>query len=329
MGGDIEISADDTETPTDDESDAEGPLEIRRATHDDYEGVVDFTSDIWADRGGDYLPDIYHEWLEDEDETDRKTFLATVDGTAVGIVQAVMLSPDEAWFQSLRVASDYRRQGVSRRLNEACFEWARNRGATVGRIMVFSWNAASLASARAIGFDPSTEFRFAYPDPDPDATGPASRTISTDPTAAWRYWTHSDARDHLRGLGLASEESWALRELTAADLERFAGETSVIVVEGPDGLSGVAYRSRTYDRRNDDGVEETWAEYGVGAWDDVGAARALFAAISRDAAATGADRTRVAIPETAGFVTDAAATGAGLADEPEFVLEIDLTADGR
>jgi len=301
-------------------------MNVRRATADDYEAVVELTSDIWADRGGDYIPDVYHEWLEDEPGEGKKTFLAEIDGGAAGIVQGVMLSSDEAWFQSMRVSSDHRREGVSQRLNEASFAWAREQGATVGRVMIFSWNTASFAAARAAGFEPLTEFRFAHVEPDSDATPPEGHSVSSDPTAAWRYWTHSDAREQLRGLGLAPEESWAMRELTRADFETFADETAVFAVEGTAGLAGTAYRTRTYDRTTDGGEEETWAEYGVGAWDDVDAARALFAAIARDAVTAGADRTRVVIPETAAFVTDAAYAGAELADEPDFVLEIDLSA---
>ncbi|APW96621.1 GNAT family N-acetyltransferase [Halobiforma lacisalsi AJ5] len=311
-------------------TDSDDEIRIRRATHDDYEGVRAFTEDIWDDRGGDYIPEIYHDWLEDEDERDRKkTFLATVEETPVGIVQAVLLSPDEAWFQGIRVAADYRGRGISRRLNEACFEWARERGATVGRILIHSWNTASFAAARSSGFEPVTQFRFAEPDPDPDAgvdpaAGPAR--VTSDPHAAWRYWTHSDARERLEGLGMAPEETWALRELTRADFERLADETAVFAVEREEGLAATAYRTRTYDRENDDGTETTWAEYGVAGWEDADAARPLFAAISRDAAAVGADETRVLIPETTRFVTDAAFAGAGLAEEPDFVLGVDLTA---
>jgi GNAT superfamily N-acetyltransferase len=307
-------------------ADADPSIEIRRATHDDYEAVADFTSEIWPDRGGDYIPRIYHDWLEDGPGRGKKTFLAEIDGEAVGIVQGVMLTDDEAWFQSMRVAADYRRQGVSHRLNETTFEWAREQGATVGRVMVFSWNAASLGAARASGYEPLTEFRFAHPDPDPDATGP--HAVSSDPTKAWRYWTHSDARAHLNGLGLAPEESWAVRELARADFGRLADETAVFAVESEDGLAGVGYRTRTVERTADEtgsGEPETWAEYGLGAWDDVDAVRSLFAAVARDAAALEADATRIAIPETARFVTDAAATGADLSEEPDFVLGIDLT----
>ncbi|WP_265110116.1 GNAT family N-acetyltransferase [Halosolutus halophilus] len=305
-------------------------IEIRRARHDDYDAVVDFTNDLWSDRGGDYIPRIYHEWLEDDDEP-KKTFVAELDGEVAGIVQGVMVSTDEAWFQGMRVAPDARRRGVSGRLNEACFEWARERGATVGRIMVFSWNTAGLGAARASGFDPSMEFRFAHPAPDPEARRPAP--VSNDPAAAWRYWTHSDARTRLDGLGLAPEETWAVRELTRDDFDRFADESSVFAVESVDGLAGAAYRTRTVERSAaDDGdtdgdATETWAEYGVAAWADVDAARSLFGAIARDAATLGADRTRVLIPETVGYVSDATYAGADVSDEPDFVLGIDLVAD--
>jgi len=310
------------------DSDADAAIEIRRATHDDYDAVAAFTGDIWVDRGGDYIPQVYHEWLEDGPGQGKKTFLAEVDGEAAGIVQAVMLSPDEAWFQGMRVAADYRRQGVSRRLNEATFAWAREQGATVGRVMIFSWNATSLGAARASGFAPITEFRFAHPEPDPTADGP--HRVSSDPTSAWRYWTHSEARDHLHGLGLAPGESWAMRELTHADFERLADKTAVFAVESDTGLAGTAYRSRTYDSTvgtDDSSESKTWAEYGVAAWDDVDAARSLLAAIARDGAACGADATRVLIPETARHVTDVPLVGADIAEEPDFVLGIDLTAE--
>ncbi|WP_306056157.1 GNAT family N-acetyltransferase [Natronococcus wangiae] len=297
-------------------------IEIRRATHDDYEGVKAFTETLWEDRGGDYIPEIYHDWLEDEDDDHKKTFLADAGDDVAGIVQAVMLSPDEAWFQGMRINPDYQRQGLSGRLNEACFDWARERGATVGRIMIFSWNAASLGAARKGGFEPATEFRFAHPEPDSGVAGPDA--VSSDPATAWRYWTHSDAREHLNGLGFAPEETWAVRELTRDDFAAFADETAVFAVERENGTAAASYRVRTYDRENDDGGTVTWAEYGVGAWDDVDAARSLLAAIARDAAAVGADRTRVLIPETAAYVSDASYAGAEISEEPDFAFGIDL-----
>ncbi len=308
-------------------------MNVRHATHDDYDAVAAFTSELWTDRGGDYIPHSYHEWIENDGEEPQKTFVAAIDGTAVGIVQVVMLSSDEAWVQGMRVDPDYRRRGISQQLNEACFVWARDRGATVGRVMVFSWNTTGLGAARGGGYEPVTAFRWAHPEPAGDAAtdratdGPDSHTVTNDSAAAWRYWTHSDGRRHLDGLGLAPEETWALRELTRADVDRFVDGTRVFAVETGAGLAGAAYRTRTYDRENDDGDEQTWAEYGIGVWETVDAARSLFGAIARDGAELGADRTRVLIPETVAAVSDASSVGVDVSDASDFVLGIDLTAD--
>lgn len=296
-------------------------LTLREARHEDHEAVAAFTRETWPDREmGDYLPDVYPEWIEGED---KYTPVVEIDGGPAGIAQCVSLSEREAWCQGMRVAPDYRGEGVARRLTGALFEWARERGALVARNMVFSWNTPSLSLSRTVGFDPAAEFRWAHPAPDPDAN-PALR-ITDDPDAAWEAWTGSDARSHLEGLALDPDESWALSELSPGDLRRAADETAVFAVRD-DGLRGTSYRVRDYERDEENGPER-WAVYGVGAWDDLPAARALFDAIRRDAAAIGADRTRVLIPETPRFVTDAAVARTSVSEEPDFVFAADLTAD--
>ncbi|WP_312909080.1 GNAT family N-acetyltransferase [Natronosalvus caseinilyticus] len=323
----------DSHTRPGDGTDADDDLEIRQATLEDQDAVVELTSDIWTDRGGDYLQYVYPDWLEDPDEDHKRTFLVDAnrsdaggdDVAVAGLVQAVMLSSDEAWFQGLRIHGDYRRRGLSQRLNRACFDWARERGATVGRLMIFSWNAPALGASRSAGYEPATEFRWAHPAPDSDVSGPDPVSTADNAARAWRYWNQSAARDHLRGLALDPDESWALRELIRADLERFAADEGVFTVDRPSGVAGVSYRNRTYDRETEAGETEHWVEYGVSAWDDEDAARSLFAAIARDAARLEADRTRVLIPETVGAVSDASFAGAPISDEPDFVLEIDLS----
>jgi len=311
-------------------------LTVRPATHDDYDAVAAFTEETWSDRGhGDYVPRIYHDWIETDDAA---TLLADAGDDVAGIAQVVRLSEHEVWCQGMRVNPAFRDEGVSVRLNDALFEWARDRGATVARNMVFSWNAPALAASRAAGFDPCTEFRWATPEPDPDAS-PDLR-VTDDPDAAWSYWSASDARDHLRGLALSPDESWAMQELTRDLLRRAADDTRVFAVQD-DGTKAMAFRVRDYERSesssddsenrtesggNEDGEVSRWAEYGVGAWNGVESAQALFDAIRQDAGDLGADRTRVLIPETARFVSDASYVRAGVSDEPDFVLSADLTA---
>ncbi len=298
-------------------------LTLRGARPDDHEAVAAFTRETWPDREGtDYIPDVFPEWIEGEDS---HTLVLDAGEEIAGIVQCVLLSPDEAWCQGMRVNPDYRGESVSKRLSDGAFDWARERGALVARNMVFSWNAAGLGQSRSVGFEPVAEFRFVHPEPDPEAE--SDLDVLEDAAGAWRAWTESEARTRLRGLALDMDESWALSELTRGDLERATAETRVFAVR-EDGLRGMAYRSRT-DERERDGETERIAEYGVGSWGDLPAARALFSAIARDAAAVGADRTRVLIPETVRVVSDAAYARVGIADEPHFVLAADLTTVRR
>lgn len=301
---------------------------IRQARPDDYEAVAAFTRETWADRdAGDYIPRIYHEWIAGDGERQR-TFVAEVgEDDIAGICQGVLLSDHEAWAQGMRVNPDYRGEGLSTALNDALFAWARERGATVCRNMVFSWNTAGLGGSRAAGFDPGVEFRWAHPEPgsvDTDSR-PGGADVRDDPDAAWSYWHRSEARAALSGLALDFEESWAVSELTRERLHRMADDQRVFALNRAGaGTRGMAYRVREYVR-DSDGDSERWAEYGVGAWADLDAARTLFDAISDDAAAIGADRTRVLIPETPRHVSDVAAARVTLGEDPDFVLEADLT----
>jgi hypothetical protein len=189
--------------------------------------------------------------------------------------------------------------------------------------MVFSWNAAGLGQARAVGFEPVAEFRWLEPDADPEA--PRELAVGHDPAVAWSTFRGSDADRHLRGLGLDLEESWALAEVT----ERRLGDAeSTLALRGEDRRRAMTYRTRTFEREGDEGAEETWAEYGVAAWEDHEALSELAAAIARDAAAAGADRARVLVPETPRHVSDAARARVPFVDEPDFVLERDLTGYG-
>ncbi len=296
------------------------PVTVRGATPEDEPDVVAFTRDTWPGRGGDYLSRVFADWVAADGET-RRTFVAEDDGTAVGVVRCALLTDREAWMQGMRVAPAARGRGISRRLHDAAAEWAGDRGAGVARNMVFSWNGPALAASRAAGFEPGTAFRWVHPAPDPAAE--PGLAVAADPDAAWTCWRASPARTHLRGLALAPEEPWALRELTPETLAR-AGADGRLAVVRDGGSRGFAYRVRESERAAGDGEPERWAEYGVAAWTDPDACGSLLAAVARDAASVGADRTRVLVPETVGAVSDAALSGATLADEPDYVLELDL-----
>ncbi|MDB2224261.1 Ribosomal protein S18 acetylase RimI [Halorubrum ezzemoulense] len=342
-----------------DEADAAPTVVVREARPADADAVAAFTRDTWGERHEDYIPRVFPEWAA-SDDPDRGTFVATLppdaadvgdldgrdagdthvtgdgDGAAdagdpeavVGCIQGALLSEWEAWGQGIRVDPAARGHGVGTALSEAVLDWARGRGATVCRNMVFSWNVMGLGQSRAVGFDPATEFRFAEPAPDPDAidrdAAGLDRLPDPDPNAAWAFWSDSAARDRLRGLALDPDESWACSRLTRDELATAAAEDRLLAVADADALAGFAVRTRVTEREVD-GEPTRTAVYGVAAWRDVGAAGALYDAIAADAAAADADRARVLIPETVEHVSDTGANRVPVAAEPDFVMCADLT----
>lgn len=300
-------------------------LVVRSATHDDYEAVEAFTEDTWPERdGGDYIPRVYHDWI---DAPNSKTFVLDAvdaddaDRAIAGICQGVLLTDHEAWAQGMRVNPAYRGRRVSPRLTYAVFDWASERGATVCRNMVFSWNEAGLGQSRAVGFEPATEFRWATPAPDPDAS--PDLDVYEDPDAAWSCLRRSEAWRRLQGLALDLDETYAVAELSRDRLHRAADEERVLAVGDASGTRATSFRTRTARY----GGNETYAEYGVATWNGVESARSLFAAIARDAVELDADETRVFVPETVRHVSDVARIRAGFSDEPDFVMEADLTGE--
>lgn len=304
------------------------PPHVRQARASDYEAVVSFTEDTWADRDvADYIPRVFEGWIE-SDGSDQKTFVVDTrddpfppaePGDVAAIAQGHRLTDWEAWASGMRVAPAHRGRGLSAALTGAIFEWARERGCVVCRNMTFSWNAPALGSARRVGFGPCTEIRWAQPSPDADASHERVDTTPR-PDGAWAFWSDSAAREQLRGLVMDAEQSWALSTLTRARLHRAADEGRLVTVD--EGSAGFAERIRTFERENDEGESVEYAEYAVGAWPeaDAAAAEAVLAGVARDAAAVGADRTRVMIPEGVTWASDASTARSQIADEPAFVL---------
>lgn len=298
------------------------PRTLRPARPDDADAVAAFTGDTWPDEPvEDYLPDVFETWAASDDSGDR-TLVAVVDGTVVGLCHAVLCTPEEGWLEGIRVHPDHRGAGHGRALTDALLTWCRECGTTVARNLVFDWNEAGLAQSRATGFAPVTTFRWAHPEP---ADVDVPDTVRGEPATAWRYWTDSDARTHLGGLALDPEESWAVSELTRERLGTLAAEQRVFTLDRED-CRGVVARTRTVERETAgddhcgddpeaDDTTETVVEYGVAAWTGRGAAETLLDAVRTDAATLCADATRVLIPDTARYLSDAAATGVALSEE--------------
>lgn len=87
---------------------------FRKLTHEDYEDIVDISKDIWE--GGDYLPGVFHRWVED-----KGIFLGGVDmesNKVVAVAKLSILYDGSGWLEGLRVHTSYRGQKLGKRVTE-------------------------------------------------------------------------------------------------------------------------------------------------------------------------------------------------------------------
>ena len=123
-------------------------IDIRPAHADDLAAVASFTLGTFS--WGDYVADRFLDWLGDPDGE----VVVAVDPTdrPVGLLRAVMISPEECWLHAARVDPSVRRQGIGMRLNEAGVDWGRERGALAVRLMVEQWNEPARRQVEKLGY---------------------------------------------------------------------------------------------------------------------------------------------------------------------------------
>ncbi|SRR6266487_615878 len=114
-------------------------LEIRFARPEDRDPVLAFCNETWS--WGDYITNVWDDWLQNPA---GQLFVATMDGQPVGMVHMRMLSPIDAWLEGLRVAPQFRHQGIAGELTQAVFVEAMRRGAQYIRLVVGSDNTSSI-----------------------------------------------------------------------------------------------------------------------------------------------------------------------------------------
>lgn len=134
-------------TPTDSNLlSGETPVVIRRGRREDETYIRQFTRHTFA--WGDYVGDAFAKWLDEPGEV----LVAEFAGRPVGVTHVVYLSPDEAWFEGIRVHPEFRRKGIGVLLSRASIETSRARGCRVARCVIDSENTASCQLARRLGF---------------------------------------------------------------------------------------------------------------------------------------------------------------------------------
>lgn len=208
---------------------------IRPARASDKEDIAAFTADTFD--WGDYVADAFDRWLA---ESDGIVFVAeNDDGQVVGMARVAMLSPTEAWAQAARVHPRFRRRGIASALTLAGFEWARNRGGKVVRLVTEDWNEAAQAQVESLGFRTVSRWTmWSRPvgDAAPKVTGNGGSRVRSEERLSVASSSEADAAFFAASTGeLASAgrgfitEGWSWRKLRPADLTAAAARRAMWV----------------------------------------------------------------------------------------------------
>ncbi len=84
---------------------------IREARIDDFESIEEIGKLTWE--GHDYLPRVFHEWLDD-----GNFFVVDVNGKAVATAKLTVLPCGVGWMEGLRVHPSYRGRGYANDLHD-------------------------------------------------------------------------------------------------------------------------------------------------------------------------------------------------------------------
>ena len=89
-------------------------IQFRKLLHEDYDDILDISKDIWD--GTDYLPAVYHKWVDD-----KGIFLGGIDvekEKVVAVGKLSVLSDGSGWLEGLRVHINYRGLKLGKRMTE-------------------------------------------------------------------------------------------------------------------------------------------------------------------------------------------------------------------
>jgi GNAT superfamily N-acetyltransferase len=112
----------------------------------DKDAVLAFCAHTFDD--GDYLPEVWDDWLADPK---GQLLIGVLNGVPVGAAKVSMLTSSEAWLEGLRVDERYRHRGLAWQFHLRCLRTAHDLGAEVARLVTSSRNTAVHRIAERVG----------------------------------------------------------------------------------------------------------------------------------------------------------------------------------
>ncbi len=129
-------------------------LEVRQVRMDDRERLAEMTRDIWE--GHDYMMEVFEEWVKDEEGI----FLGLErEGRLAAVGRVDPYGKDEGWCEGLRVAEEFRGEGLAQILTDHVFKEASRRELKTLRLSTHVRNEDSIHIIKKYGFTKDGEYR--------------------------------------------------------------------------------------------------------------------------------------------------------------------------
>lgn len=265
-------------------------LTVRPMRPADRERVLEICRDVWE--GHDYIPGVFDEWVADAGAAFQA---AEVDGVVVGMQRLRAYAPGLVWYEGLRVASTFRRQGVARAMLASALAEAREQG--FGEMRLATHAGITVDLFESAGFERLLDVEW-WRGRRVEGGDPARIPEGAEARRLWPQVETSRGFELYRGL---SADFNGARNLDAAELERLAN-TGMLRV-GPSGTVA--------------GLRRPWGENLAVAFvaGRGGALRELLMQLRYEADADGMDHVTVTLPRDHPAAEDMRATGYDLADD--------------
>jgi GNAT superfamily N-acetyltransferase len=277
-------------------------ITLRPVRPTDHDRVVEIARKVWE--GRDYLPRVFDRWVADAGSAFEA---AEIEGEVVGLQRLRPYAPGLVWYEGLRVAAEYRRQGVARAMLASAIEEAREQGFREMRLGTGSADAARLFETA--GFHRIVDVRW-WRGPRVEGGEPARMPDHAEAARLWAAIAASPGLELYQGV---SADFNGAHDLGPEELRRLAREGMLRV--GPGGRALV-------------GLREPWAQNMAVALvaGSGGSLRELLMALRFEADADGLDHVTVNLPRGHPAEVDLSATGYDFvnAEDTAYIYGLDL-----
>jgi GNAT superfamily N-acetyltransferase len=258
----------------------ETELTIRPARPGDRPAMERICAHTWE--WGDYIPEVWDDWLADEQGL---PIVGELAGRVVAISRIRLQASGQLWLEGMRVDPDYRRRGVAGQFLDRSIALARERGARVVRLGTSHRNTPVHILTERAGMVCVGSYQLLIADLLSD--GPELAFLPADRAG--------DVRDFLRSSDVMAHTHhlysvyWAWQELSPALADQYLHAGQVAARLGSDGqLAALAF----LDPDPEDG--ELWISFIDG---EPAALVELATALRGHAARTGLESVRVMVPD--------------------------------